>query len=191
MNSVCRRRSVGSKRAPKSSVRSVNSVREKTFHEWISALKTSVTSVFSVRDKPPQRISSVLSHMEGAFYLSQIYTEEQNTQIFTETLSQPISQNVTATFSYNVLWYLYAGGLLWDRNSAQKGSVKSVSSVRERNVLRERITSPQVLHTCALWEKNLPMISLQCSFSHREHRWTEHTAFHRDIKSTDITERYS
>ena len=41
--------------------------------------------------------------MEGAFYLSQIYTEEQNTQIFTETLSQPISQNVTATFSYNVL----------------------------------------------------------------------------------------
>ena len=62
-------------------------------------LKTSVTSVFSVRDKPPQRISSVLSHMEGAFYLSQIYTEEQNTQIFTETLSQPISQSVTANVS--------------------------------------------------------------------------------------------
>ena len=89
----------------------------------------------------------------SAFFFSQIYTDEQNTQHSTETLSQPISQSVTATFSYNVLWYLYAGGLLWDRNSAQKGSVKSVSSVRERNVLRERITSPQVLHTCALWEK--------------------------------------
>jgi len=64
------------------------------------ALKTSVTSVCSVRDKPPQRISSVLSHMEGAFYLSQIYTEEQNTQSFTETLSQPISQSVTANLSW-------------------------------------------------------------------------------------------
>ena len=153
MISVCRRRSVESKRWWKSSVKSVSSVREKTFHEWISALKTSVTSVFSVRDKTPQRISSVLSHMEGAFYFSQENTEEQNTQGFTETLSQPISQSVTANISYNVLWYLYAGGVLWVRNCAQKCSVKSVSSVRERNVLRERITSPRVLHTCALWEK--------------------------------------
>ena len=64
------------------------------------APKTSVTSVRSVREKTPQRISSVLSHMEGAFYFSQIYTEEQNTQHSTETLSQPISQNLTATFSY-------------------------------------------------------------------------------------------
>ena len=61
--------------------------------------KTSVTSVCSVREKTPQQISSVLSHMEGAFYFSQIYTEEQNTQHSTETLSQPISQNLTATFS--------------------------------------------------------------------------------------------
>ena len=96
VNSVCRRPSVGSKRAPKSSVRSVSSVREKTFHEWISVLKTSVTSVFSVREKSPQRVTCVSSHSEGAFYFSQIYTEEQNTQSFTETLSQPISQSVTA-----------------------------------------------------------------------------------------------
>jgi len=34
--------------------------------------------------------------MEGAFYFSQKNTEEQNTQHSTETLSQPISQNVTA-----------------------------------------------------------------------------------------------
>ena len=37
--------------------------------------------------------------MEGAFYFSQIYTEEQNTQGFTETLSQPITQNLTANRS--------------------------------------------------------------------------------------------
>jgi len=66
------------------------------------------------------------SHRVGAFSFSQSYTEEQNTQGFTETLSQPISQNLTATFSWNVLWILYAGGLLWVRNSAPKGSVKSV-----------------------------------------------------------------
>ena len=59
-------------------------------------------------------------------------TEEQNTQHSTETLSQPISQNLTATFSWNALWILYAGGVLWVRNCAQKCSVKSVSSVREK-----------------------------------------------------------
>ena len=36
------------------------------------------------------------------FFLTE-NTEEQNTQGFTETLSQPISQNVTATFSSNAL----------------------------------------------------------------------------------------
>ena len=116
VNSVCRRRSVSSKCAPKSSVNSVRSVREKS----------------------PQRVVCVLSHREGAFYFSQIYTEEQNTQSFTETLSQPISQNLTATFSYNVLWYLYAGGVLWVRNCAQICSVRSVSSVREKTPQREK-----------------------------------------------------
>ena len=72
--SVCRRRSVGSKCAQKSSV---NSVR-------------------SVRDKTPQRVSQL-------FFFSQKNTEEQNTQSFTETSSQPISQNLTAIFGYNVL----------------------------------------------------------------------------------------
>ena len=65
-------------------------------------------------------------------FLSQKITEEQNTQGSTETLSQPISQNLTATFSWNVLWILYAGGVLWVRNCTQKVSVKSVSSVREK-----------------------------------------------------------
>ena len=64
-----------------------------------SAQKGSVNSVCSVREKTPQQISSVLSHMEGAFIFSQKNTEEQNTQVSTETLSQPISQNLTANVS--------------------------------------------------------------------------------------------
>ena len=114
MNSVCRRRSVGSKCAP----------------------KTSVNSVCSVREKAPQRVVCVLSHREGAFYFSQIYTDEQNTQHSTETLSQPISQNVTATFSSNALWTLYAEGVLCARNCAQKCSVNSVRSVRDKTPQR-------------------------------------------------------
>ena len=66
-------------------------------------LKTSVTSVFSVREKSSQRVTRVSSHSEGAFFFSQIYTDEQNSQRCTETLSQPISQSVTANISYNVL----------------------------------------------------------------------------------------
>ena len=42
-------------------------------------------------------------HTPTMFFFSQNNTEEQNTQQFTETLSQPITQSVTATFSYNVL----------------------------------------------------------------------------------------
>ena len=129
MFSVRRRPSVGLKRAQKGSVNSVGSVREKT----------------------TQQLSSILSHMEGAFYFSQKNTDEQNTQHSTETLSQPISQNLTATFSYNVLWYLYAGGVLWVRNSAQKGSVKSVCSVREKIPQHVRKTSPT-------WEIKLPNV---------------------------------
>jgi len=49
-----------------------------------------------VREKPPQRFSSVLSLTVGAFYFSQMNTDEQISQRGTETLSQPISQNVTA-----------------------------------------------------------------------------------------------
>ena len=109
------------------------------------APKSSVNSVCSVRENTPQRVACVSSHRVGAFSFSQIYTEEQNTQRPTETLSQPISQNLTANFSSNVLWILYAEGLLWDRNVRQKRSVKSVSSVREKNILCERKKYP-------LWE---------------------------------------
>ena len=100
----------------------------------------------SVKERTPQRFVCVTSHSEGAFYFSQKTTEEQNTQHSTETLSQPISQNLTANISYNVLWILYAGGVLWVRNGAQKGSVRSVSSVRGKNFQRER-------KDCPLWEE--------------------------------------
>ena len=39
---------------------------------------------------------------------------------------------ITPNESWNALCSLYAGGLLWARNYAQKGSVNSVGSVRER-----------------------------------------------------------
>ena len=61
---------MGSKRAPKCSVNSVRSVREKTPH---------------------------CEHL--TIFLSQKITDEQNTQKSTETLSQPITQNVTANVS--------------------------------------------------------------------------------------------
>ena len=67
---------------------------------------------------------------------------------------------------------------------APKRSVKSVSSVRDRNILRERKNSPASL---------IGLISSRkcVIFLTEEHRRTEHTTFHRDIKSTDFTERYS
>ena len=63
------------------------------------AQRGSVKSVSSVREKTTQHVVCVLSHRVGAFYFSQKNTEEQNTQHSTETLSQPISQNVTANVS--------------------------------------------------------------------------------------------
>jgi len=89
-----------------------------------------------MKEKPPQRVSQL-------FFFSQKITDEQNTQHSTETLSQPISQNLTATFGSNALWTLYAGGLLWARNCAQKCSVNSVRSVREKSHQRERKNSPR------------------------------------------------
>ena len=74
----------------------------------------------SVREKTPLQLSSILSLTVGAFYFSQKNTDEQNTQHFTETLSQPISQNLTAIFSSNALCSLYAEGLLWAQTVRQK-----------------------------------------------------------------------
>ena len=124
------------------------------------AQKCSVNSVCSVRERTTQRVTCVSSFSEGAFYFSQIYTEEQNTQGFTETLSQPISQNLTATFSSNALWTLYAEGVLWARNVRQK--------------------PPWTL--CALWEKKLPSVLFVCYLIERvrsiSHRFTQMNRTH-------------
>ena len=63
------------------------------------APKISVNSVCSVREKTPQRVVCVLSHTSGCVLFLTENTEEQNTQHSTETLSQPISQSVTANVS--------------------------------------------------------------------------------------------
>ena len=102
------------------------------------APKNSVNSVRSVREKNAQQDSSVPFLIEGTFYFSQIYTDEQNTQSFTETLSQLITQNLTAIFGSNALCSLYAEGLLWARHCAPKISVNSVRSVREKTHQREK-----------------------------------------------------
>jgi len=48
-----------------------------------------------------------------------------------------------------------------------------------------------LLDLCVLWEKKLPRQFSNVLFLTDLHRRTEHTAFHRDIKSTDFTEPYS
>ena len=148
MNSVCRRRSVSSKCAPKGSVNSVRSVRDKTPHCEYPTI-----------------------------FLSQKITEEQNTQHSTETLSQPISQNVTANLSWKASVNSVCRRPSVGSKCAPKGSVNSVRSVREKPSQRERKKSPlRVSNNLSLTEN---------------HRRTEHTGFHRDIKSTDFTEPYS
>ena len=92
---------------------------------------------FCERKDSPANLIGLISSRGCVLFLTE-NTEEQNTQSFTETLSQPISQNLTAVFGSNVLWILYAGGLLWARNCAPKSSVNSVHSVREKTPQRER-----------------------------------------------------
>ena len=55
-----------------------------------------------------------------------------------------------------------------------------------------KLCAKRLSELCALCErKNLPTASLKRFFLTDLHRETEHTAFHRDIKSTDNTEPYS
>jgi len=46
---------------------------------------------------------AAISHVLTLFFFSQNYTEEQNSQRRTETLSQPITQNLLANDGCNVL----------------------------------------------------------------------------------------
>ena len=148
MISVCRRRSVSSK---------------------LCAKRFCKICELCERKYSPASLKDVLFLTEN--------TDEQNTRYSTETLSQPISQNVTANLSWKA----------------------SVTSVCRRPSVGSKLCAKMLSELCALcerkkcplWEKELPTTILQCSLSHRVHRRTEHTAFHRDIKSTDFTEPYS
>ena len=64
---------------------------------------------------------AAISHVLTLFFFSQTYTEEQNTQRRTETLSQPITQSVTAKdgcWVFNVgCWWLAIGVSRWSRPS--------------------------------------------------------------------------
>ena len=71
--------------------------------------------------------------------------------------------------SFNALWYLYAGGFC------------GIETVRKK----------ALLDLWVLWEKESPASLAIVLFLTEEHRWTEHTKAHRDIKSTDFTEPYS
>ena len=104
----------------------LETVRQKA--PWTLCALWEKKNVLCERKNSPASFANVLFLTE--------YTEEQNTQRPTETLSQPISQNLTATFSSNALWTLYAEGVLWVRNVRQK--------------------PPWTL--CALWEKKMSFV---------------------------------
>ena len=55
------------------------------------APKGSVKSVSSVREKPPHRVVCVSSHRVGAFSFSQNNTDEQNTQHSKQVVAPPPS----------------------------------------------------------------------------------------------------
>jgi len=66
------------------------------------------------------------------FYFSQKNTDEQNTQGFTETLSQPITQNITANLSWKASVFSVCRRPSVGSKCAPKISVNSVRSVREK-----------------------------------------------------------
>jgi len=55
----------------------------------------------------------------------------------------------------------------------------------------ETVRKKVLLNLWVLWEKKLPTTLRYFLFLTEKHRRTDFTKPHRDIKSTDITERYS
>ena len=134
----------------------------------------------SVREKTPQQVSSVPFLIEGAFYFSQKNTDEQNTQSFTETLSQPISQNVTANRSLTPSPSPNGEGS--DHRDTPMGwmwanccplfvptlAVTLCELCMPKAFCGLEMWAKNLCELCALCErKNYPHTHLQCSFSHR------------------------
>ena len=126
-------------------------------------------NILRERRNSPRQFSNILFLTDN--------TEEQNTQGFTETLSQPISQSITANLSWKASVNSVCRRPSVSSKCAPKGSVNSVRSVREKPSQRER-------------KKSQLRVSNNLSLT-ENHRRTELTKVHRDIKSTDNSEPYS
>ena len=92
----------------------------------------SVKSVSSVRERNILRERKNSTHDSPMFFFSQKNTDEQNTQKPTETLSQPISQSITANLSWKASVFSVCRRRSVGSKRAPKGSVNSVRSVREK-----------------------------------------------------------
>ena len=126
------------------------------------------------------------------FFFSQNYTEEQNSQRRTETLSQPMTQSISANVK--------GSGPSPNPSPAGKGRSMWGYPYRVADKRIKRSVQPHYRGISVITP--LPFgggvgggatLSLSCSpFSLTElHRRTEYTGFHRDIKSTENTEHFS
>ena len=132
---------------------------------------------------------AALSHV--LLFFSQNYTEGQNTQGFTETLSQPRTQSVSANIK--------GSGPSPNPSPAGKGRSMWGYPYRAADKRIERSVHP--LHRGISVITPLPFgggVGGGAALSHvllysltEPHRRTEITKAHRDVKSTDITERYN
>ena len=121
----------------------------------------SLWGLFSLTDlyRWTEHIGFLLSHRitqitrVRRFLLSHRFTQMNRTHSIPQRpCGRQISQNLTAIFSWNALWALYAEGLLWARNVGWK----------------------VLLNLWVLWEKKLPseshrpnLVERVRSFSHR------------------------
>ena len=143
------------------SVKSVSSVRDKTTHDsywqayrgnltfhsppygggegggatssWVrNVRKKALLTLWALWEKKLPSVLFVCSIIERVRSISHRRTQMNRTHSIPQRpCGRQISQNLTAIFSWNALWSLYAEGLLWARNCAQKCSVNSVRSVRD------------------------------------------------------------
>ena len=127
-----------------------------------------------------------------SFFFSQNYTEEQKSQRRTETLSQPITQSITA----------HVKGSGPSPNPSPEGKGRNH---RDTPIMRVYASFyPLISSLIGVTSHTTPLpcgggvgggatLSFSCSpfFLTELHRRTEITKVHRDIKSTDITERYN
>ena len=122
--------------------------------------------LISVRERPHQWLSNVPFLIEDAFYFSQKNTEEQNTQRPTETLSQPISQSVTANLSWKA----------------------SVFSVCRRRSVDSKLCAKRLSELCALCERKTPHCEYPTIFLSQKITEEQNTQHSTETLSQPITQ---